>query len=117
MIFSPFGITCLWKCLYPLTVFFLPFLFLFFFLPFLFLFLLLFFFLFSHLIHGRVTNPAKLKLREKKRTKKTGKKIMEESKTRKETSCNNNTVWNECRRKRIKEPRNFSYNKIRILIS
>ena len=89
-----------------------------FFLPFLFLFLLLFFFLFSHLIHGRVTNPAKLKLREKKRTKKTGKKIMEESKTRKETSCNNNTVWNECRRKqRLKEPRNCSYNKIRILIS
>ena len=56
MIFSPFGMTCLWKCLYPLTVFFLPFLF---------LFLLLFFFLFSRLIHCRVTNPAKLKLREK----------------------------------------------------
>ena len=43
---------------------------------------------------------------------------MEECKTRKETSCNNNTVWNECRRKqRLKEPRNYSYNKIRILIS
>ena len=56
MIFSPFGMTCLWKCLYLLTVFFLPFLF---------LFLLLFFFLFSRLIHCRVTNPAKLKLREK----------------------------------------------------
>ena len=55
MIFSPFGMTCLWKCLYPLTVFFLPFLFLF----------LLLFFLFSRLIHCRVTNPAKLKLREK----------------------------------------------------
>ena len=41
---------------------------------------------------------------------------MEECKTRKETSCNNNTVWNECRRKqRLKEPRNYSYNKIRIL--
>ena len=57
MIFSPFGMTCLWKCLYPLTVFFLPFLFLFL--------LRFFFFLFSRLIHCRVTNPAKLKLREK----------------------------------------------------
>ena len=56
MLFSPFGMTCLWKCLYPLTVFF----YLSFFCFFCFL-----FFLFSRLIHCRVTNPAKLKLREK----------------------------------------------------
>ena len=57
MIFSPFGMTCLWKCLYPLTVFFFTF-------PFSVSFAF-FFFLFSRLIHCRVTNPAKLKLREK----------------------------------------------------
>ena len=56
MIFSPFGMTCLWKCLYPLTVFFFTF-------PFSVSFA--FFFLFSRLIHCRVTNPAKLKLRGK----------------------------------------------------
>ena len=47
--------TCLWKCLYLLTVFFT--------FPFSVSFAL--FFLFSRLIHCRVTNPAKLKLREK----------------------------------------------------
>ena len=33
------------------------------------------FFLFSHLIHGRVTNPAKLKLREKNERRKQERKL------------------------------------------
>ena len=60
MIFSPFGMICLWKFLLSTILF-------------LFL-LLLFSFIFrnfgtacrcDHLIHCRVTNPAKLKLRKK----------------------------------------------------